>query len=170
MVVTFPDKLDLPLGAVVAVGNFDGVHAGHRELLRVAKEKAEALGLPLAVLTFEPHPRTVLFPEKPLRRLSELPEKVMLLEDVGVDVVAVMPFTLELAGWSPERFAGEALRDWLKAKVVVVGENFRYGKKASGDVASLRAYGAGEGGFEVVAVPLVMDAGGVVSSSRLRAS
>jgi cytidyltransferase-like protein len=79
VVVSFPDLIDLPLGAVVAVGNFDGVHAGHRELLRVAKGEAERLRVPLVVLTFEPHPRTVLFPDKPLQRLRELDEKVALL-------------------------------------------------------------------------------------------
>lgn len=161
--VRFPNKLPF-LACVVAIGNFDGVHAGHREVLRVAGQKAADLGLPVAVLTFEPHPRSVLFPHVPLKRLTDLPEKARLLAENGAAAVTVMGFDMDLAGWSPQRFVDEALIGWLGAKAVVVGENFRYGHKAAGDVARLAA----DGRFEVVAVPLVSDAGGVVSSRRLR--
>ena len=149
---------------MAAIGNFDGVHAGHRSLLALAKAEAMARGLPLVVLTFEPHPRSVLRPEVPLKRLSTFEEKVDLLADVGVHGVAVLPFTPEVAGWTPERFMSEILVGWLGVQVVCAGENFRFGEKARGDVALL----AMDTRFTTRAAPLLTDMAGVVSSSRLR--
>ena len=160
----FPEPLPLPDGCVAAVGNFDGVHAGHRALLALAAAEARRLGLPLVALTFEPHPRAVLMPDKPLRRLTELPDKARLLVGSGVDMVAVLPFDATVAGWLPTRFMDEVLTGWMKARAVAVGGNFRFGHKARGDVLTLRA----DGRFEVVVAELVRDAGGVVSSTRLR--
>jgi riboflavin kinase/FMN adenylyltransferase len=163
-IVTFPQPLDLPDGCVAAIGNFDGVHAGHRSLLALARAEAGARGLPLAALTFEPHPRSVLMPEAPLKRLTELPDKARLLAEAGADVVAVLPFDATVAGWLATRFMDDILADWLHAKAVAVGENFRFGYKAQGDQLTLRA----DGRFGVVVAPLLADAGGVVSSRRLR--
>lgn len=149
---------------MAAIGNFDGVHAGHREVLRVAGEKAEALAVPAVALTFEPHPRSVLFPDVPLKRLTGPEDKARLLAEAGADGVAVMAFDMDLAGWSPERFVDEALVGWLNVQAVVVGANFRYGRKAAGGVENLKA----DTRFETLVVPLVEDEGGVVSSRRLR--
>lgn len=160
----FPEPLCFLNGCVAAVGNFDGVHAGHKALLAVAKTEAEHLDVPLVVLTFEPHPRAVLFPQVVLHRLTDAAEKECRLKQVGVDEMAVVPFTLEVAAWSAETFVTDILGSWMNAKVVVVGENFRYGHKAAGDTASLAA----EGRFRTVVVPLVADAGGIISSRRLR--
>lgn len=160
----YPEAVDLPDGCVLAIGNFDGVHAGHRALLGRARVLAEGRGLPLVVLTFEPHPRSVLRPHEPLVRLTGAEEKAVRLGDCGVDGVAVLPFDMNVAGWSPAEFIERAVAGWLGARVVCVGENFRYGHKAQGDVAALRA----DGRFGVEVVELVRDAGGVVSSSRLR--
>lgn len=160
----YPEPLPLFEGSVVAVGNFDGVHDGHRSLLAAARDEAMARGLPLVVLTFEPHPRTVLRPDVPLKRLSTLDEKVALLGGCGVNGVAVLGFTPDVAGWSPDIFMDDVLVGWLKAKVVCVGENFRFGKKAAGDSATLAA----DGRFMARIVPLLADAQGIVSSSRLR--
>lgn len=162
--VWFPDSLPFE-ACVVAIGNFDGVHAGHREVLRVAGGEASRLGVPVVALTFEPHPRAVLVPEVPLKRLTALDDKARLLGEAGAGAVAVVRFGLEVAAWHPEAFVDKVLLAWLGAKAVVVGENFRYGSKAAGDVASLCA----DGRFKVVAVPLVTDEGGVVSSRRFRA-
>lgn len=162
--MTYPEALPLPDGCVVAIGNFDGVHAGHRHLLAVAKADAQALGLPLVVLTFEPHPRSVLRPDVPLKRLTTLDEKTALLGEAGVDGVAVLGFSPEVAGWAPEAFMDDILVGWLGARGVCVGENFRFGKKAAGDVALLRA----ETRFTTRGVALLTDDDGVVSSSRLR--
>jgi riboflavin kinase/FMN adenylyltransferase len=163
-IVHFCENLPLKQGCVVAIGNFDGVHAGHKALLETAKRDAQACDLPLVVLTFEPHPRSVLRPDVPLQRLTTLEEKADLLAAAGVDGVAVMGFTPELAGWSPQRFMDEVLADWLMAQVVCVGENFRFGHKASGNVDLLKA----DKRYTTRAVSLLKDEGGVVSSSRLR--
>ncbi|HEX2859281.1 MAG TPA: FAD synthetase family protein [Alphaproteobacteria bacterium] len=145
----------------VAVGNFDGVHAGHRALLQAAR----ALGGPLVVLTFEPHPRAILNPGKPFERLMTPDEKVAALQPLA-DAVAVLPFDRDVAGWTPEEFVNRALVEWLGAAQVVVGENFRFGHKAAGTTATLAACPA----FATTVVPLLADAGGmVISSSRLRA-
>ncbi|PZP39052.1 MAG: hypothetical protein DI585_05430 [Pseudomonas fluorescens] len=161
----FPENTPLAQGCVVAIGNFDGVHQGHLHVLALAKSEAEARHVPLVVLTFEPHPRSVLRPDVPLMRLTTLDEKVVLLAKAGVDGVAVLNFSLEMAGWTPAYFMDEVLVRWLGAKAVCVGENFRFGHKASGDVELL----APQTTFTTHAVPLFKDEAGVVSSSRLRA-
>lgn len=98
--------MDLPNGCVLAIGNFDGVHAGHRALLDIASGEAGERGLPLVVLTFEPHPRAVLFPAIPLKRLTTPEQKASLLAEAGAHGVAVLPFNINVAGWSPQRFFG----------------------------------------------------------------
>lgn len=160
----FPEALDLPGGCVLAIGNFDGVHAGHKALLEKAFLVAEARGLPVVVLTFAPHPRVVLRPQEPFKLLMDLDEKAAALAATGwVDGVAVLGFDAGVAAWEPGYFI-DFVEKWLKPDVVCVGEDFRFGTKAVGDVDFL----AENGGFEVAAVPLVKDAGGVVSSTRLR--
>lgn len=161
---TYPAPVPVTDGCVVAIGNFDGVHEGHRHLLALARAEAQWRHLPLVVLTFEPHPRSILRPDVPLKRLTTLEEKVQRLAFAEVDGVAVVGFSLEVAGWSPQRFMDDVLVGWLGAKGVCVGENFRFGHRASGDVGTLKA----DGRFAVLAVPLLADEAGVVSSSRLR--
>lgn len=164
--VRFAEAVPVQGGCVVAIGNFDGVHEGHRHLLALARAEAQWRHLPLVVLTFEPHPRSILRPEVPLKRLTTPEEKVERLAFAEVDGVAVVEFSLDVAGWSPEQFIDDVLIGWLGAKGVCVGENFRFGHKARGDVATLKA----DGRFAVLAVPLLADEQGVVSSSRLRLS
>ncbi len=158
---------------VVAIGNFDGVHKGHRYLLSEANKVAEEHDLPLIVLTFEPHPRAVLMPEKAPMRLTKLAEKAERLQQNGVAQVAVAEFTAEFAQMSPQAFINDILVSWLSAQYVVVGEGFRYGHKASGDVALLKKMGMNleGGGFQVHALAPLRDANGeIISSSRLRAA
>lgn len=162
--VAFDEKVPFEGGCVVAIGNFDGVHLGHRAVLAAAREEADRLGVPCVALTFEPHPRTVLFPQVPLHRLTEVDEKVHLLGEAGADGVAIVAFDLGVAGWSAQHFMDEVLVGWLGAKGVCVGENFRFGHRAVGDVALLRA----DGRFTVRALELLRDEGGVISSRRLR--
>lgn len=154
--------------AVVAVGNFDGVHAGHRALVARAVGLAVERGLPAVGLTFDPHPAAVLRPDTAPGLLQTPDERVAALRAAGLDDVVVRRFDAELAGLSPAAFVADVLVGELGAAVVVVGENFRFGRGAAGDVAVLRTLCA-EHGIEVDAVPLVAGAEGPVSSSRLRA-
>ena len=127
---------------VVTVGNFDGVHLGHQHVVRRAREVADALGIPdVVAVTFDPHPIAVLRPEHAPPTLTTVDTRVDLLQEAGVDDVLVVPFSREIAGWSPERFVDEILVESLHAKAVVVGANFRFGYRAAGDVATLRALG-----------------------------
>lgn len=156
----------LRVPSIVAIGNFDGVHLGHREVLAQARSIADARGLALIVLTFDPHPRAVLGKEAPAK-LTTLAQRVELLTAAGVDRVVVEPFTKQLASWSPERFATELLVGRLDARAVVVGENFRFGANRSGDFVALHALGA-KLGFEAVAASVFGDADGPLSSTRVR--
>ena len=127
---------------VVTVGNFDGVHLGHRHVISRARRIADRLNLGHVVaVTFDPHPMAVLRPEHAPSTLTDLDHRVELLEEAGVDDVLVLPFTREIADWSPERFVEEVLVDTLHAAAVVVGANFRFGRRAAGDVALLRQLG-----------------------------
>ena len=128
---------------VVTIGNFDGVHRGHQRVVARAREVAAALGgLPVVALTFDPHPIAVLRPDHAPRSLTTVDERAEALAEHGVDQVAVLPFSREVAAWPAERFVAEVLAGALHARAVVVGANFRFGAKASGDLATLREQGA----------------------------
>lgn len=152
---------------VVTIGNFDGVHLGHRAVLDEAREVAGSG--PLSVVTFEPHPLRVLRPDAAPLVLTPAPQKTELLHGAGVDEVRVVRFTDEVAAWSPERFVDDVLVTGLAARAVVVGENFRFGHAAAGDVALLRRLGE-QRDFVVVPAPLaqVDGTGERVSSSLVR--
>ncbi|HEX6248132.1 MAG TPA: bifunctional riboflavin kinase/FAD synthetase [Nocardioidaceae bacterium] len=137
------DEVPADLGrTVVTIGNFDGVHLGHRHVVQRARELADELGLPdVVAVTFDPHPIEVLRPEHAPPTLTGIDARVRLLDEAGVDDVLVVPFSREIAEWSPERFIDEILVDALHAKGVVVGANFRFGYRAAGDVATLREAG-----------------------------
>ena len=158
------DEVSADLGrTVVTIGNFDGVHLGHQHVVRTAREVAARFGLDHVVaVTFDPHPIAVLRPEHAPPTLTEIDERVALLGAAGVDDVLVVPFSREIADWSPERFVEEILVDALHAGAVVVGANFRFGKRAAGDVATLRELGAVHG-FETEGIAL--DGGPQVWSS-----
>ncbi len=148
---------------VVLIGNFDGVHRGHVALLRNAR--AAEPGAPVVVVTFWPHPMSVIRPDQAPPLLTTLERRRELLREAGADGVVVVEFTPEVAGWSPEQFVDAVLRP-LHPGRVVVGENFRFGFRAAGDVGTLAELGAGE--FKVQAVPLVTDGIQPSSSTRIR--
>ena len=137
------DEVPGDLGrTVVTVGNFDGVHLGHQHVVRRAREVARTLGdLPVVAVTFDPHPMAVLRPEHAPQTLTDVATRARLLGEAGVDAVLVAPFTREVAAWTPERFVEGILVAALHARAVVVGANFRFGVKASGDVATLAELG-----------------------------
>jgi len=155
-------------GAVVAIGNFDGVHRGHQAVLARALEFAEERQAPAVVLTFEPHPRTIFRPDIPLFRLTPAPMKARLLRAMGFDAVVEQPFTREFSSLSAERFVAEVLVGGLGACHIVVGFDFHYGKGRGGSPETLGV--AGEAyGFGVTVMDAFSDEGGeVVSSSRIR--
>ncbi|MGI9196441.1 MAG: bifunctional riboflavin kinase/FAD synthetase [Candidatus Nanopelagicales bacterium] len=157
---------------VVTIGNFDGVHHGHRVLLDRAEARAgEADGSQVVAVTFDPHPLRLLRPEQAPELLTSVPRRAELLGQAGADEVVVLDFTPELSALSPEEFA-QVLREdpRIRADVVVVGENFRFGKGAAGTAEGLRELGV-QLGFEVEAVPLVTQGPGgtpPTSSSYIR--
>jgi riboflavin kinase/FMN adenylyltransferase len=139
----------------VAVGQFDGVHLGHREVIRGSD----------TVLTFEPHPVQVIRPEAAPKLLTSFPVKADLIASLGVEELVVIPFDHRFAEQTPEEFIDHALVDTLRATRVSVGENFRFGHRAAGDTATLAA----DPRFETRVVPLVEVDGEIVSSSHIRA-
>lgn len=139
---------------MVTIGVFDGVHRGHAELIRHAVRTAEQRGLPSVLLTFDPHPVEVVRPGSHPAQLTTLRRRAELVEQFGMDVFCVLPFTVEVQRASASEFAHEVLVERLHAAVVVVGENFTFGNKAAGDVALLGQLGA-RFGFTVEPAPLV---------------
>ncbi len=131
---------DLRRTAVV-IGNFDGVHLGHRRVLARAAEIAAERDLMVVAVTFDPHPMAVLRPEHAPVTLTTIEERAALLGEAGAAAVLVLPFSREIASWSPEEFVDRVLVDVLHAAAVVVGTNFRFGHRASGDVAMLTSAG-----------------------------
>jgi riboflavin kinase/FMN adenylyltransferase len=157
----------MPGSTLVMVGNFDGVHTGHRWVLQRGIEAAAAAGLDPVVLTFHPHPSEVLG-RGTLPVLTPVERKVALMARLSPRLrVVVEPFTRELAAASPGDFARDLLARALGAREVIVGENFRFGHGRSGDFGTLRALGS-ELGFEARAEPLHADGAGVISSTRIR--
>ena len=160
-----PDNLK---GGVVAIGNFDGVHRGHRAVLDRALELARARGIPVLALTFEPHPRTVFRPDKPVFRLTPGPARARLLAAEGFQSVIEYPFDREFAQRSAEDFVKSVLVDWLGASAVVTGFDFHFGKGREGGPAFLMEAGHRHG-FDVTLVDAFRDESAeVVSSSRIR--
>ena len=156
------------MNAVVTIGNFDGVHRGHAALVGRAVDAARERGARAVALTFDPHPAAVLRPEAVPPALQSLADRVAALEALGCDAVEVIPFDSDLAARTAEEFVADLLVDRLAAVHVVVGENFRFGHGAAGDVGLLRDLGATHG-FGVEVVGLVDAGDGPVSSSAIRA-
>ncbi|MBI1378761.1 MAG: bifunctional riboflavin kinase/FAD synthetase [Frankiales bacterium] len=153
--------------SVVAIGVFDGVHYGHRQVIGRAVAHGRELGAPVVVVTFDPHPDEVVRPGTHPALLSTVDQRCALLAELGVDAVCVLPFTLELAALSPEEFVEQVIVERFHALAVVVGDNFRFGHRAAGDTETLADLGA-ERGFVVDAAPLVAGEGGVWSSTYVR--
>jgi len=129
-------------GTIVTIGTFDGVHLGHQKILNRLKELKEETGLTTVVLTFDPHPRKVLFPEqKDLKLLTSIEEKLALLEHYGVDIAVVYPFSREFAHLEPETYVRDILVKSLKVQHMVIGYDHKFGNERKGDIHTLRAYG-----------------------------
>jgi riboflavin kinase/FMN adenylyltransferase len=152
---------------VLALGTFDGVHAGHRAVIGRAVELAAGRGLTCAVVTFDRHPLSVIDPTRVPRLLTSNEEKVRLIADLGPDELIMLPFDEKMAALTPAEFCAGLLADGLEAKVVVVGENFNFGARGAGDAVRLRACGAANG-YDVEVCPLITEHGEPISSTRIR--
>jgi len=168
-VLYFPDDTPPPWLAhpVLALGNFDGVHRGHRRILeRVVRGAQERGGTPMA-MTFDPHPPRVVRPDKAPPLLMTTPQRLEALEAAGMKAVAVVRFTPELSQWDAETFVSRALADWLRVTEVWVGANFLFGKDRSGTFSALRQLGQ-RYGFRADKIDPVRFKDFVVSSTRIR--
>ncbi len=153
--------------SIVAIGNFDGVHLGHRAILTDVLARAREAAAQAVVVTFDPHPLRVLRPAEAPPLLTPMPERLRLLAETGVDQAVVLPFTNAFSRESARGFAERVLRDGLGALAVHEGDNFRFGYRAEAGLSELRTLGA-ELGFAVVAHPMLHRRGLPVSSSTAR--
>lgn len=161
--------MDAPSGpAVVTIGVFDGVHRGHQALLDSVARQAREMGCPALAITFDPHPMSVIAPDRAPLMLTDISRRVELLHQHGADEVRVLDFTPEMSAWSPREFVERVIIDQCHTRHLMVGENFRFGAKAAGDVRTLAQMGQ-EAGFAVEAHVLDGDAE-PFSSTRTRAA
>ena len=161
---------DVPPGwgrCVVTIGVFDGVHRGHQRVVARARQVAREKNLPLVVITFDPHPDEVVRPGPHPPSLTSERRLAQLLAGLGADALLVLPFTVEFSRLSPDEFVRTVLSDRLHAAVVVVGEDFRFGYKAAGDVPLLAQLGE-KYDFTAEGVPLLADGGVTISSTSIR--
>ncbi|MGM9567629.1 MAG: bifunctional riboflavin kinase/FAD synthetase [Clostridia bacterium] len=161
-------EIDFPEGSAVVIGNFDGVHLGHRFLIEQCVKDAERKGLSSVVLTFDPHPKEY-FGANDHFYLQSLRKKETILDELGVDLLVNLPFDKEMANMEPQLFFDELLRKQLQVKSVYVGDDFSYGRGAMGTAESLRKQGE-EYGIEVSVIPRLTFGGEIISSSRIKAA
>jgi riboflavin kinase/FMN adenylyltransferase len=162
------DAVPLPLqGAVLAIGNFDGVHRGHQAVIGLAANLASRMGRKLAIMTFEPHPRAFFRPGEPLFRLTDAAEKALILGHYGVDAIFVRPFDATLAATTATDFLDRILIGDCQAGAVVVGHDFHFGKGREGTPDFLRREGEARG-LMIAIVPALREDAAPVSSSAIR--
>ena len=158
-----------PLPCALTIGNFDGVHRGHQAMLTRLKAAALERGLPAAVMTFEPHPREVFTPELAPARLTSLREKIELFKQQGIERLVLVRFSKRFAQLSPQTFIQQVLLTGIKARWILIGDDFKFGAKRAGDLALLREAGT-QFGFEVESLSSVRIDNERVSSTAVRAA
>ncbi len=163
-----PERHLSPSPLAVAIGNFDGLHMGHRAVITEMKSLAARAGLTPTVLTFEPHPRSFFAPHTPPFKLEPLHMKLRRLRAAGVERVVIPRFNADFAALSPEQFLNDVLASQLKAKIVVTGENFAFGAKRAGTSDMLRTWGIAQGVTVETVKPVVMTDGTICSSTAVR--
>jgi riboflavin kinase/FMN adenylyltransferase len=167
-VARFPqDQRPRWLHPVAALGNFDGVHRGHQKIIDRVRRQADERGGTPVVVTFDPHPPRVVRPDKAPRLLMTLDQKLEAFERAGIEGVAIVSFTEDMARWEPDLFVDAVLVDWLQVTEVWVGANFLFGRDRTGTYSMLRALGA-ERGFRAEKIDPVRFKDFVVSSTRVR--
>jgi riboflavin kinase/FMN adenylyltransferase len=165
MVVTHGSLQPTRSRCVLTIGNFDGVHSGHRALIERVTAKARELSVPSCVLTFEPHPREFFAESRAPARLTRLRDKLELLAAAGVERTHIARFDARFAALDAERFIDEVLKKWLGVRWLLVGRDFRFGARRAGDFSTLQ-----NKGFDVEAMPDVQFENNRVSSSAIRAA
>jgi len=164
------ESLDLPVkfpNPVLTIGNYDGVHVGHRTIIEITKGKAREMGGTSMLMTFYPHPLHVLRPDKELPSITPLEEKKRLIEEAGVEVLLIVPFTEEFSHVAPEDYVKEILVRRLGIKGLVVGYDFKFGRGGRGDIEGMKKY-AEAYGFFVEVVSAVTIGGEKVGSNKIR--
>lgn len=156
-------------GAYVAIGNFDGFHRGHQQVVDLLKSRAQAAGVPSVILTFEPHPRDVFAPAPFMFRLTDGEAKARIAKALGVDGIVILPFDRAFSQHEAEDFVSRFLVTALGVKGVIVGADFHFGRQRRGTPAFLRSAGE-KAGFAVDVIDLMADGNEVISSSRIRAA
>jgi riboflavin kinase/FMN adenylyltransferase len=156
-----------PQPCAVTIGNFDGVHRGHQQLLKTLQQKARVLQLPVTVVTFEPQPNEYFAHEQTPPRLMRLREKLKVLQECGIDRVLCLRFNQALAAMSAEDFVRQILQQGLATRYILVGDDFRFGHDRAGDFVLLKQLGM-QSGFQAEQMHLIALAGERVSSSRIR--
>jgi riboflavin kinase/FMN adenylyltransferase len=151
----------------ITIGNFDGAHLGHRRILRRVSARAREEGWKSAVLTFDPHPAKLVAPASAPRLLTSLDERARMILEQGIDEILILPFTPEIAALGPEDFVREILVDKLKARAVLVGANFHFGRRAAGDAGTLEELGERYSFETDIVVPVVWRKR-VISSTEIR--
>ena len=158
---------DLPRGGAVTIGNFDGVHLGHRRILETVAARAKETGRPSVAITFEPHPLAVLRPDHARQRIQTLRQKEEAIEGLGIEMLLVIPFTRDFSLTEPEDFVRQFLVDRLAASEMYLGQHFAFGRGKRGDLALLKHMGP-ECGFTASGVEEVIFEGEPISSTRIR--
>ena len=161
------NSADLPYGGIATIGNYDGIHRGQHEVLERVVERARQEGVQAVVITFDPHPVSILRPERAPKLLTPGEQRETLLAEVGIDVALIIRFNQDFAGTEPEDFARGFLHRELALQEIYVGSSFTFGKQRRGDLSLLERLG-GELGFRAFGIDEVLHRGEVVSSSRIR--
>ena len=167
--VVYPDinSIEKMNHTVVTVGTFDGVHNGHKNIIKMLVDTAKKTGSESVVVTFDPHPRTILGSDPGVELLTTLDEKTQILEKLGVDMVVIIPFTKEFSQLTAEEFIREYIHKKLGAVHFIIGHDHKFGKDRVGDEEKLRELGKIDG-FEITAVPPVKSGDEIISSSKIR--
>jgi riboflavin kinase / FMN adenylyltransferase len=156
---------DVPHASVVSIGNFDGLHLGHRQILKTVVRRSRELGVKSVAMTFSPHPVRFLAPTHAPKLISTLEQKIRLIESIGIDVLFLVQFDEAFSKLKPSEFIQQYLIDGLKARAICVGNNFNFGYKQQGTTETLKDFSSE---FEVIEVPPVRVRGTLASSSRVR--
>ena len=160
-------QTDLPTRCVATIGNFDGLHRGHREIIRGLVDRAGELSAPSVAVTFHPHPRSVVAPDRIPRQILTLQQKEEILRSWGLEALLVVPFTHEFSRWTAQRFVEEFMVNALKVREIHIGRDFSFGAGRQGNLDTLQALGAAHH-FDVIGVDEVKIRGVRVSSSQVR--